>query len=271
MDAGPNRPVDPALLDATLRADRRAARSVPSADADLAVTEHLRAEYQLSRSAIDLARKIQEALHPPRFPAFGGYRFTLAAAGPIARADVVRLDDDRVGFWLAQVLGADSLTAELVALFVRLAVRGREDHDAGWRLLPPAEILDRVNHGLIRLGLEPAPLVGLACGRLDVRSGSVTVARAGLPPAVHLPVGCEPEPWFEGGPFLGAFDAVFFPHDDRLGPGDRLVLTTAGTPDEVRAAVNRHRDRPLPELATGASTDLAGDAGAAVLAFEQAG
>ena len=54
------------------------------------------------------------------------------------------------------------------------------------------------------------------------------MARAGLPAPVWRPAGGEPEAWSAPGPFLGTAEASYSALARPLGPGDRLVVATAG-------------------------------------------
>jgi hypothetical protein len=130
-------------------------------------------------------------------------------------------------------------------------------------VLAPEEILGRVNHSLIGLEADPPPLVGVACGLIDARSGGVSVARGGLPPAVRLPAAGDPEAWAGPAPFLGAVDAEFPPQDGVLARGDRLLLATAGDAEGLTAAADRHRGLTGQAFAEAVAADLV-DAGDAV-------
>jgi serine phosphatase RsbU (regulator of sigma subunit) len=92
----------------------------------------------------------------------------------------------------------------------------------------------------------------MLAGLVNVRDGSLTVARAGLPAPVFLPAVGEPEAWSAPGPFLGTAETLFAPVRGILLPGDRLIVGSDGTrpdgdptttvrPDHLFAAAVRHR------------------------------
>jgi phosphoserine phosphatase RsbU/P len=199
---------------------------------------------------VELARRVRATALPGKLPAVGPVRFGVAHRDPVALGlyDVVRFDENQVGFWLADAGVRRSVAGELVRLAVVLAVPPRPT--------PPPDVLDGVNRALIRLNLDPPPLVGLGYGLIDARTGSVTVARAGLPPAVYLPANDEPEAWIGPGPFLGAFDAEFPPCNGVLRSGDKLVLVTGGDPGRVKEAAARHRGLAAPDLASAVAREL---------------
>jgi serine phosphatase RsbU (regulator of sigma subunit) len=171
-----------------------------------------------------------------------------ALSGSSGGYDVARQEAGRIGFWVTDAGGVVGLTVRLTA---------------DVRSLPPGEVLGRVNRALIGLEIDPPPLVGMASGMIDARSGAVSVARGGLPPAVYLPATGDPQPWAGPGPFLGAFDAEFPPRDGVLARGDRLLLATAGDAEGLTAAAGRHRARTGQDFAEAVAAELV-DAGDAV-------
>src|SRR5262249_50661834 len=79
------------------------------------------------------------------------------------------------------------------------------------------------------LGADELPLVAMLVGVLNAQTGSVTLARAGLPAAVHVPATGTPGVWAVPGPFLGTADTTYQPLTGTLSPGDRLLIGTDGT------------------------------------------
>lgn len=179
----------------------------------------LREQYDLAAATHALARKVQRLGLPARLPTMGTVRFTVAGEGWF---DVVRLDERHVAFWVAEP--GHTMTGTLVGLALRQAVVAREVTDAGTRIVPPSEVVARVNRAIIDLGLSDP--VGFGYGVIAVESGAVTFARGGIPPPVHLKA--KAEVWHGPAPFLGAFDAEFPSHDGQLGPGERLIVASAG-------------------------------------------
>ena len=230
------------------------------------LNDRLRAAYRERAALAELARKALQAVTPRRLPAVG--RLTVGASARGGQVDASRLDADHVAVWLTDAGGAGTAAGGLVGLLVRGLVVGREVHDDGPRLVPPAEVLVRVNRGLLDLRLDPPPLVGLGYVLADARTGTVTVGRGGLPPAMYLPAGGGPVAWVGGGPFLGAFEADFPEVVGELRPGDKLVLATAAG-DRLPELAGRHRRLPAHGLAYTVAAELGPDpGGAAVVVIE---
>ena len=212
----------------------------------------LRQQYDLAAATHSLAQRVQRLGLPARLPTTGAVRFAVAVAAN-GWFDVVRLDETHVAFWVAEP--GHTMTGTLVGLALRQAVVGREVTDAGTRIVPPSEVVARVNRAIIDLD-SPAP-IGFGYGRIAIDTGIVAFARGGIPPPVHLKG--KAELWHGPAPFLGAFDAEFPIHDGRLAPGERLILASVGDAAHLAEAVVRFADRSAQTLAEAVQTELAGD------------
>jgi sigma-B regulation protein RsbU (phosphoserine phosphatase) len=198
----------------------------------------LRAAYAEIDLGIEMARRVRRLLVPAKLPEVGPVRLAVHHR-PRPRAgcvlyDAVRIDENRVGVWVAEA-GGSAVTAGWVGVAVKHAANG---------LGSPADVLDRVNRALLDLGLDPPPLVGMVCALIDARTGEVAVSRGGVPPPVRVPADGPADVWVGPGPFLGAFDADYPSETKVLRPGEKLLLRT-GTPDAdadpVPPAAVRHR------------------------------
>jgi serine phosphatase RsbU (regulator of sigma subunit) len=249
LDAGADaclvRSVDPVVFAAQVRAMARAhataARlSERAAEARL-LGDQLQKAYAQLDSELDMARRVQRTFVPRVLPEVGAARFAVCHR-PRSRLggdfyDVRRVDEDHVGFVLGDVLGTGSAAGGLLGVFVKQSAALKEISGSRYRVVPPDEVLTRVNRELLGLGLDDPPLVAMLVGLLNARDGSITVARAGLPAPVYVPAAGESETWSIPGPFLGTADTTCPPLHGRLWPGDKLVVGTDGTrPDGTPAA-----------------------------------
>jgi serine phosphatase RsbU (regulator of sigma subunit) len=110
----------------------------------------------------------------------------------------------------------------------------------------PGAVLDSVNKELLSLELEDQHVVALLVAILNLQTGELQVARAGLPMPIYLPASGEPETWMIAGPFLGTADASYSFRKAMLRAGDRLVMATDGTRPEANPAPGG--DQKLLEL-----------------------
>jgi serine phosphatase RsbU (regulator of sigma subunit) len=220
---------------------------------------------QLEREQ-ELSRRVRGAFLPRSLPEVGAARFRVCHR-PRARTgdfhDVRRLDEERVGFLVGDVVGTGALGG-LLGVFVQQCAVMKEIAAEGYRIVPPGEVLTAVNRQLLALGADDLPLVALTVGVLNAKSGAVLLARAGLPAAVHVPASGEPALWSVPGPFLGTADTTYETIHGVLNPGDRLLIGTDGTrPDgdpggaeHLLEAASKHRDASGPGFVDAVARDL---------------
>lgn len=238
-DACLARPLDSSAFAAQLRAAVRVrtsfARQTAKAAEGRLLGDRLQKAYRQIDLEHDMARRIQQSLHSRTFPDVGAARFTVTREGENFAGnvifDVLRLDADHVGFFLGEVMGR-ATGGGLLAIFARQAVVPKEITADGYNLFSPDAVLAGVNRELVGLGFDDPPFVAMLYGRLNARTGELAYARAGMPPPVFMPAGGEPMVAATPGPFLGVFSAAYPVREMRLNPGDRFLLTTAGSREE---------------------------------------
>jgi serine phosphatase RsbU (regulator of sigma subunit) len=262
LDAGADvvvaRPLDEGVLVAQVRAAARlrmaGTRLAAQAAESRLLGDQLRKAYAQIDRELSEARRVHRAFLPHTLPAVGAARFAVSHR-PRARVagdfyDARRLDEHRVGFYVADVIGPGA--GSLLGVFVGQSVGMKGITRGGYRVVPPGEVLAAANRELIALGLEERPLVGMLAGTLDGGTGELAVARAGLPAPVYVPADGEPEVWAIPGPFLGTAETTYPARAATLRPGDKLVVATDGTRPEgnpgpdgddrsLLEAVARHR------------------------------
>jgi serine phosphatase RsbU (regulator of sigma subunit) len=278
LDAGADavltRPVDPAVFVAQLRALARsqagAARvAVRAGEARLLSDQLQKALGQLDREQ-EMARRVRATFLPRTFPQVGAARFHVSYR-PRSRSggdfhDARRLDEEHVGFFVGDVIGAGAAAGGLLGVFVQQAVRMKEIGESGYRIIPPDEVLTDVNRQLLSLGTDDLPLVAMLAGVLNATTGSLTLSRAGLPAPVYVPAGGPPSIWSVPGPFLGTADTTYQSLSGTLNPGDRLLIGTDGTrpdgdpgptgPDRLLDAATKHRDATGPAFVDAVAREL---------------
>ena len=141
--------------------------------------------------------------------------------------DVVRLDEDRIGFYLADVVG-HGVPAGLLTLFLKNALRFQEITGQGSRLLRPHEVLEAFNRDLLNLALADDPFISMIYALFDRRDSTVAFARAGHPHPILVPRRGEPKLCRCEGTLLGLFQTSFTTQTLQLRPGDKLLLHTDG-------------------------------------------
>jgi len=209
----------------------------------------LEARSDVIRRDLQRAEVIQRALLPATPPDLEGfslqavYRPGLHVGGDLY--DVVRIDERRVAFVVADATGHGVASAMLSVLFSRrLSLRDeRASHS-------PARALERVNDALIQDRVGPGLFVTAVLALLDTGTRQLTLASAGHPPAALRAAGTTT--WFpRSGPALGLVaHATYDEHSVTLDHGDRLLLFTDGLFDDGGAALRSRIDALLAQPET---------------------
>jgi phosphoserine phosphatase RsbU/P len=221
------------------------------------------AKLEVQEEDLRRAREIQESLLPKAIPQVPG--FELAAAWQPARAvggdyyDVVRLDQNRLGVCIADVVGKGVSAALLMAnvqAIVRAFAGGSES---------PAQLCDRVNSVLCG-NIDIGKFVTFFYGVLDASQRTFQYCNAGHPRPIVLSSDSIRE-LSEGGAVLGVFPN--WKYEDatiELCSGDRLLLFTDGITEAAAADGQEFGEDKLAEVVKSSHIVSAAELNARVLA-----
>lgn len=189
------------------------------------------AEIDRLQEELLLAGHIQREFLPKVFPDLPNLAFDVLyrPAGFVSGDvyDILRLDEHRAGFVLADAMG-HGVAAALLTLFITAQLSFKRSGPDGWRLVPPAEALATLNQALCGSRGGPARMASAVCGIIDSRDGAVTLAAAGHPPPI-LVSRDGPRPVDVSGMLLGVDAGVAYDHTTvQLRRGDVLLLHTDG-------------------------------------------
>lgn len=210
--------------------------------------QQLRKHFDDIQRELTLAARLQRDFLPRDLPESPGLTFATLyrpcnwVSGDMF--DVFRIDDRRIGFYLVDAMG-HGVSAALLTMFVRNAIRlARGDGDS-MASLRPGEVLGRLNHSLLAEHLPDCQFLTGWYGVLDTQSLELTYANGGHPPAVWRHAGGEFTALAGEGGLLGVFPTMSFTEQSvRLQRGDRLLLYSDGVeplitaPEEGPAPVN---------------------------------
>jgi sigma-B regulation protein RsbU (phosphoserine phosphatase) len=231
------------------------------------INQQLQQAYQQIEMDLKLARRLQASFLPRTLPEVGPVRFAVhyRPCGQVGGDfyDVFRLDENHVGFYVADAMG-HGVPASLLTIFLKKAVQPKEVTGSRYRLVPPEEVLARLNRELMEQQLAQMPFITMVYGLLDCRDGRLRLARAAHPYPVYVPRTGDAQQWQSPGTLLGVFEAEFPAQHRQLHPGDKLLLFTDGIsqagPDEqaqqlLQAAV-AHRALAIEPLVERVSQEL---------------
>ena len=195
------------------------------------VNKRLQEAYQQIDQELELAQRLQASFLPQTLPQIPRSRFAVhyLLCGRVGGDfyDVFRLDENHVGFYVADAMG-HGVPASLLTIFVKKGVRTKEVFGQQYRLIPPDEVLGRLNKDLIDQHLSESPFITMVYGLFNHKEGVMSIARAGHPYPLYIPAGGEPQLWQQEGLLLGVVDAQYPARSYKLNPGDKLLIYTDG-------------------------------------------
>ena len=152
--------------------------------------------------------------------------------------DIFRLDEQHVGFYVADAMG-HGVPASLLTIFVKKGVPPKEVFGSQYRLVSPDEVLYRLNHDLVDQQLSDQPFITMAYGLFNHHNGTLQFARAGHPYPLHIPQRGELKLWKQEGLLIGVVDAKYPCHSYHLDVGDKLLFYTDGIDRRSSRTVSR--------------------------------
>jgi sigma-B regulation protein RsbU (phosphoserine phosphatase) len=216
------------------------------------VNKRLQQAYQQIDQELQLARRIQHSLLPQTLPEVPPIRFAVYYR-PCGRVggdfyDVFRLDENHVGFYVADVMG-HGVPAGLLTIFLKKAIRSKDISGRNYRLLAPDEVLQQLNRDMIDQALAESPFITIVYALLDRRQATLSFSRAGHPHPLYVPQNGELEKWQVHGTLLGIFDTQFQVQTRQLRPGDKVLLYTDGLEGAAEEDQGKVGERLIQEAA----------------------
>ncbi len=142
--------------------------------------------------------------------------------------DIARIDEQHVGFYVADAVG-HSMPAALLTIFIKQALQMRQTVDNRYRIFPPAEVVRNLNQKMTSQKLSGHQFVTCCYCLLNLKTRQLTFARAGHPYPILLRRGQPPQQLEARGALLGIFEnAEFIQESVQLQTGDRVLLYSDG-------------------------------------------
>lgn len=142
--------------------------------------------------------------------------------------DIARIDEQHIGFYVADAVG-HSVPAALLTIFVKQALQMRQTTGNSYRIFTPAEVVKNLNQRMTGQKLSGHQFVTCCYCLLNVKTRQLTLARAGHPYPILLRQGEPPRQLEARGSLLGIFENAEFTQEFvQLQPGDRLLLYSDG-------------------------------------------
>lgn len=142
--------------------------------------------------------------------------------------DVVRIDEQHIGFYIADVVG-HGVPAALLTIFLKQALTMRQTFESSYRVFSPAEVMKNLNLRMTGQKLSGSQFITCCYCLLNIETLQLTYSRAGHPYPILFRDGEELQQLESKGPLLGIFEeAEFAQQTIQLQAGDKLLLYTDG-------------------------------------------
>ena len=179
-----------------------------------------------------LAAKLQRDFLPKSLPQVGPIHFSTLfrpaswVSGDLY--DVFRLDETRLGFYVADVVG-HGMPAALLTMFVKKSLQTKRIQGSTYEIIAPCDALAQLNEDICEQDLTSCQFCTAMYAIVDVDKLTLQYARGGHPPALLLGPDGSISKLDAAGPLLGIFpDGDFEPAEIPLQVGDRVVVYSAG-------------------------------------------
>ena len=213
--------------------------SVPANRLELAGTNKLAEQLKMTGSLVDnlteqlrMAGMVQRDFLPtqlPESPTTDWATTFLPAewvSGDLYNID--QLDADHIGFYIVDAVG-HGMPAALLTIFVKQAMRLKEIQDGELVILPPSEVMARLNTKMAEEKFSGYQFATCCYCLINTKTYELTYARAGHPYPMLIRPG-QPTVQLEArGSLLGVFEQAQYPEECvQLEPGDKLVIYSDG-------------------------------------------
>lgn len=142
--------------------------------------------------------------------------------------DVARIDEQHIGFYIADAVG-HAMPAALLTIFIKQAMAMRETMDNSYRIFPPQEVITNLNLKMLGQKLSGYQFATCCYCLLNIKTLQLTFARAGHPYPILFREGQPPLQLESRGALLGVFESgEFAQRAIQLQSGDRLLLYSDG-------------------------------------------
>jgi len=142
--------------------------------------------------------------------------------------DIVRIDEQHIGFYVADVVG-HGIPAALLTIFLKQALVMRETIENNYRIFSPAEVMSNLNERMAAQKLSGYQFATCCYCLLNVKTLQLTYARGGHPYPILIRPNSQPEQLEIRGSLLGIFkQADYVQETVQLQPGDKLLLYSDG-------------------------------------------
>lgn len=153
--------------------------------------------------------------------------------------DVTRLDESRIGFYIADAVG-HSMPAALLTMFLKQAITMRETTGNDYRIFEPVEVIETLNTRMTEQNLSGCLFATCCYCLLNTQTLQMSFARAGHPYPIIIRNNAHPEQLENRGGLLGIFENIDYEQQTvQLERGDKIVIYSDGCESMVGQCSDR--------------------------------
>ena len=230
------RSADPLLLAGILDGMLHRQKVIVQLHKDVALANRfhggLEGEIARMHEELQLASIVQREFLPREIPSLHGvglaalWRPAGYVSGDIY--DITRLDHDHIGVFIADAVG-HGVPAALMTMVIVRSLCTKETEDSSYRIIPPREVLARLNADLIARQARTNRFVTAVYAVINCRSRVLTLAGAGHPSPIYMNASGETELLETPGGLLGVFEDESYDQIEReLAVDDRILFYSDG-------------------------------------------
>ena len=193
-----------------------------------------------------LAARLQRDFLPQKLPELPGMRFATIfrpaswVSGDVY--DIMRLDEQHLGFYVADAVG-HGVPAALLTMFIKRALVTKRIEGHQYTLIEPGVALAQLNEDMVGQNLSNFQFATCCYCLLNTETLQLRLASGGHPPPMVIDKHGQSRELDVSGTLLGVFhDQVFETQTYQLHPGDKLLLFSDGV---ELAFVDEGPDKPL--------------------------
>lgn len=142
--------------------------------------------------------------------------------------DITRLDEEHIGFYLADAVG-HSIPAALLTMFIKHAIVMRETTGSKYKIFTPIEVINNLNQKMCEQRLSGCQFATCCYFLLNTKTLRLDYCRAGHPYPLIIDSQNNASQLQTRGALLGVFDNAQFDQGSvQLKIGDKLILYSDG-------------------------------------------
>jgi sigma-B regulation protein RsbU (phosphoserine phosphatase) len=210
------------------------------------INEPLNSHFVQVDEEMQLASRLQRDFLPRELPQIPGIRFATIfrpatwVSGDIY--DIMRLDEDHVGFYVADAVG-HGMPAALLTMFIKRALVTKQITGSNYTLVEPGVALAQLNGDLVAQELSNFQFATCCYGILNTKTLRLRVANAGHPAPMRINRQAQESELDVSGSLLGVFpNQTYETKQFQLHHGEKLIIYSDGV---ELAFVDEGPDKPL--------------------------